>query len=75
MSAPPDLSGSSDGDLRDRAREGSEAAYAELVRRHLGPVYDLIYQMVGDPQRAKQLAEETFFKAVHGDESNPPEPH
>jgi len=75
MSSPPDLSGSSDWDLRDRAREGSEAAYAELVRRHLGPVYDLIYQMVGDPQLAKQLTEETFFKAVHGDESNPPEPH
>jgi len=56
-----------------RAREGSERAYRELVRRYERPIFSLIYRMVRDRELAEDLAQETFVKALNAIESYRPE--
>jgi len=47
--------------LRRYAREGSEAAFAELVRRHLDMVYSAaLRQVFGDTHRAQDVAQTAF---------------
>jgi RNA polymerase sigma factor (sigma-70 family) len=47
--------------LRQYADQGSEAAFAELVRRHLGLVYHAaLRQTNGDTHRAQDVAQEVF---------------
>ena len=58
------------------AREGDENAYREMERRYGPPVFDLIYQMVGQREQAEDLTQETFVKAFraldrHGPERKP----
>jgi RNA polymerase sigma factor (sigma-70 family) len=53
MSADSDL-------LRRYAEEGSEDAFAELVRRHLDLVYAAALRQVGDPHRAEDVAQAVF---------------
>ena len=48
-----------------RAREGSEAAYRELIGRYERPVFSLIYRLVRDRERAEDLAQDTFIKVLN----------
>lgn len=51
---------------------GEEDAFAELVRRHLKPVYAFVFRLVGDEKDAEDIAQETFVKAWKNIESYSP---
>ncbi|MGH9379045.1 MAG: RNA polymerase sigma factor [Thermoanaerobaculia bacterium] len=53
----------SDERLAERAREGSEQAFGELVRRYERPICSLIGRMVWDRGQAEDLAQEAFVRA------------
>jgi RNA polymerase sigma-70 factor, ECF subfamily len=59
----PDLT---DEDLIARCKDGSEEAFAELVRRYRNMVFGLIARTVGDRQRADDLAQEVFLRVYRG---------
>ncbi|MDF1499109.1 MAG: sigma-70 family RNA polymerase sigma factor [Anaerolineales bacterium] len=46
-----------------RARNGDDAAFHEVVNAFQGPVFNLCYRMLGNPQEAEDAAQETFLKA------------
>ncbi|HWC61887.1 MAG TPA: sigma-70 family RNA polymerase sigma factor [Verrucomicrobiae bacterium] len=46
--------------LRDYVQHRSEAAFAELVRRHLDFVYSTAMRLVGNPQSAEDVAQGVF---------------
>jgi RNA polymerase sigma-70 factor (ECF subfamily) len=52
-----------DRDLVDRARRGEADAFEELVRRTSRMVFARCVLETGDPQRAEDLAQETFLSA------------
>src|SRR4051812_47781865 len=47
--------------LRRYADDGSETAFAELVRRHLGLVYGAALRRTGDPHQAADVAQQVFI--------------
>src|SRR5258705_3286557 len=47
--------------LRQYAEGGSDAAFAELVRRNLDLVYIAALRLVGDEHRAKDVAQSVFI--------------
>jgi len=59
----PDYGSLSDGDLATLSVSGSDAAYAEIVRRHRNHVYRLIHGNVGDADEALDLTQEAFVSA------------
>lgn len=67
-------------DVRDerelvrRCREGSEAAYAELVRAHRARLYLLAYRLTGDRETAEDVVQETFLSAFRQIEKVDPRP-
>jgi RNA polymerase sigma-70 factor (ECF subfamily) len=66
--------GSDERDLVRRCREGSEAAYAELVLRHSRRLYSLAYRLTADSHTAEDIVQETFltaFKSIEKIEPNP----
>lgn len=66
-----------DGDERElvrRCREGSEAAYAELVRAHRGRLYALAYRLTNDAGMAEDVVQETFLAAFRSIERVEPNP-
>lgn len=52
----------SDADLTARVAQGSEKAFAEVMRRHQDAVYSFSLRMLGHPQDAEDAAQETFFR-------------
>ena len=48
--------------LIERARDGDEPAFAELVRRFERPVFSLVYRLVRHRETAEDLAQEAFVK-------------
>ncbi|MDM8524868.1 RNA polymerase sigma factor [Desulfococcaceae bacterium HSG8] len=46
-----------------RVQAGDRDAYACLVDKYKGPVFNLAYRMTGSFQEAEDLAQETFLKA------------
>jgi DNA-directed RNA polymerase specialized sigma24 family protein len=44
------------------ARDGSEDAFAEIVRRHLDVVHAVALRQVRSPQLAEEVAQSTFMK-------------
>ena len=69
------------GSLRDKtdqevvalAKEGSEEAYRELIRRYERPVFSLIFRMVRNRELAEDLSQETFIKVLNAVQSYRPE--
>jgi len=60
-----DYSGLTDQDVVERARQGREPAFRELIRRYERPVFSLIYRLVRDRERAEDLAQDTFIKVLN----------
>lgn len=52
-----------DAELVASARQGSQDAYRELVKRFERPVFSLVVRMVQDSATAEDLAQEVFVKA------------
>ena len=61
-------------ELVRRCREGSEAAYAELVRSHRPRLYVLAYRLTGDRETAEDVVQETFLAAFRSIEKVDPRP-
>jgi RNA polymerase sigma-70 factor (ECF subfamily) len=61
-------------ELVRRCREGSEAAYAELVRSHRPRLYLLAYRLTGDRETAEDVVQETFLAAFRSIEKVEPRP-
>jgi RNA polymerase sigma-70 factor (ECF subfamily) len=61
-------------ELVRRCREGSEAAYAELVRQHRPRLYALAFRLTGDRQTAEDVVQETFLAAFKAIERFEPKP-
>ncbi|MBI3981484.1 MAG: sigma-70 family RNA polymerase sigma factor [Gemmatimonadetes bacterium] len=70
---PPDLSAASDQEVVAWARQGREEAYRERLRRYQPSVFALIYRIVRHRERAKDLTQETFVKALNALDSYRPE--
>ena len=52
--------------LVQRARQGSEEAFAALVERNQGRIYSLALRMTGNPDDAAELCQEAFLNAWKG---------
>ncbi|MEO5589332.1 MAG: sigma-70 family RNA polymerase sigma factor [Gemmatimonadaceae bacterium] len=63
-SSPP-LSDLSDPAIVELAKDGSEAAFRELISRYERPVFSLIFRMVRERETAEDLAQETFIKILN----------
>lgn len=48
--------------LADKARDGSEAAFAELVKRYMRKSTSIALQIVGDYEAARDLSQDVFIK-------------
>ena len=61
-------------ELVRRCKEGQEAAYAELVRRHRPRLYSLAYRLTGQRETAEDVVQETFIAAFRTIERFEPRP-
>ena len=61
-------------ELVRRCKQGSEAAYAELVRRHRPRLYSLAYRLIGDRETAEDCVQEAFVAAFRSIERFEPKP-
>ena len=61
-------------ELVRQCREGSESAYAELVRSHRPRLYLLAYRLTGDRETAEDVVQETFLAAFRSIEKIDPRP-
>jgi RNA polymerase sigma-70 factor (ECF subfamily) len=52
----------SDEDLMLALRTGDEGAFAELMRRHRGPIVNYVNRLIGDRDRSEDLAQEVFLR-------------
>ena len=52
-----------DDELVRRTMGGDPRAFGELVSRHRGSAYSVARRMVGDPEAAQDVAQETFVRA------------
>ncbi|HXG40847.1 MAG TPA: sigma-70 family RNA polymerase sigma factor, partial [Candidatus Limnocylindrales bacterium] len=57
-----------------RCKDGQEAAYAELVRRHRPRLYNLAYRLTNDRAAAEDVVQETFLSAFRAIERFEPRP-
>ncbi|MDP7471538.1 MAG: sigma factor, partial [Vicinamibacterales bacterium] len=53
----------SDSELVDRARQGDQSAFGELVRRHQGAVFRAALAALGSPEDAEEIAQDAFVAA------------
>ncbi len=58
----PKLADLPDEDLMERIVEGSEAAFALLVKRYQGRVTNLVHRFIYDRDRAAEIAQEVFLR-------------
>ncbi|MEE8250592.1 MAG: sigma-70 family RNA polymerase sigma factor [Gemmatimonadales bacterium] len=73
MKPPSDLGTVSDQEVVEWALKGNERACRELVRRYERPVFSLVFRMVRHRERAEDLTQETFVKALNALESYRPD--
>ncbi|HSW41960.1 MAG TPA: sigma-70 family RNA polymerase sigma factor, partial [Patescibacteria group bacterium] len=66
--------GRDEAELVRRCREGSEAAYAALVRQHRPRLYALAYRLLLDREAAEDIVQETFLSAFRQIERFEPRP-
>jgi len=55
-----------------QAMAGDQGAFAELVDAYQGPVYNLCYRMLGNPNEAEDAAQETFLRVYRRFDSYDP---
>lgn len=48
--------------LIEEAKNGSQAAFEALFQKHQKYIYNLLFQLTGDPSYADDLAQETFIR-------------
>lgn len=70
---PGSLKERTDQEVVALAKEGSEEAYRELVRRYERPVFSLVFRMVRNREQAEDLSQETFIKVLNAIQSYRPE--
>ena len=58
-----DLTKPSDADLVDLARDGDRSAFDELVRRTYSDTYALALKLTGDPEDARDVAQDVYLRA------------
>ncbi len=51
--------------LIERARNGDQKAFEELLKKYKNLVYSIMLRMVRNPQEAEDLTQEAFMKAFH----------
>jgi RNA polymerase sigma-70 factor (ECF subfamily) len=61
-------------ELVRRCKEGSEAAYAVLVRQHRQRLLNLAFRLTGSRETAEDVVQETFLAAFRGMERFEPQP-
>lgn len=61
-----------DEDLMQQVASGEYEAFEELVRRHQSTAIGLAYNLVNDPSRAEEIAQEAFLKILRNAESYEP---
>lgn len=66
--------GSDERELVRRCREGSESAYAEMVRHHRPRLYALAFRLLGDRESAEDVVQDTFLAAFRAIERVEPRP-
>jgi RNA polymerase sigma-70 factor, ECF subfamily len=54
----------SDEELLASYQQGDAGAFERLLRRHRGPLFTFLVRMLGDRERAEDLAQETFLRLV-----------
>jgi RNA polymerase sigma-70 factor (ECF subfamily) len=47
-------------------QRGNTDAFGQLVARHQQAVFRIAYRLTGDPQEAKDVAQEAFLTTLHG---------
>jgi RNA polymerase sigma-70 factor (ECF subfamily) len=52
--------------LIERARAGDHDAQEQLVRQHLGDVFDLAHRILGDRDLAQDAAQDAIVSALNG---------
>ncbi len=55
-----------DEDLLAAFQQGDAGAFELLLRRHRAPLFTFLLRMLGDRERAEDLAQETFLRIVKG---------
>jgi RNA polymerase sigma-70 factor (ECF subfamily) len=55
-----------DEELLASYQQGDAGAFERLLRRHRGPLLTFLVRMLGDRERAEDLAQETFMRLVRG---------
>jgi RNA polymerase sigma-70 factor (ECF subfamily) len=55
-----------DEELLAAYQQGDPAAFEALLRRHRAPLFTFLLRMLGDRERAEDLAQETFLRIVKG---------
>lgn len=68
------IGGWDEGELVRRCKEGQEAAYAELVRRHRPRLFSLAVRLTGQRESAEDAVQETFIAAFRAIERFEPRP-
>ncbi len=64
-SMPDDNNGKSEDDLLvARCRKGDMNAFGQLIERHQGRIFNVIYRMVNNHDDAMELTQEAFFRAL-----------
>jgi RNA polymerase sigma-70 factor (ECF subfamily) len=56
-----------------RARQGDEVAFAAIYDRYQKPIYGLVYRLMGNPDDAFDITQDTFVKAYKGLNKLPPD--
>jgi RNA polymerase sigma-70 factor (ECF subfamily) len=60
------MSERTDEELLADFQQGDAGAFERLLARHRAPLYTFLVRMIGDVQKAEDLAQETFLRIVKG---------
>src|SRR3954466_9069170 len=55
-----------DEELLAEFQQGDASAFERLLARHRAPLYTFLVRMIGDRERAEDLAQDTFLRIVKG---------